>query len=176
MFRPQYIFFIIPKWVSFRNEMTFIPRSFLQKWLVSNKLYSGIMWQPVWTRSWTKHIPISCKITLKVFIPRASRCTLSQLRWSNNPLVYTSIFVTWAHTTQVIFTLKICIFERSNEKNHFSKTKIYFHKKTTPQLLGRIGLHNMKVGVNSNSGRLATIFQMSDVSSVSPLSIALKKC
>ena len=30
--------------------------------------------------------------------------------------------------------MKICIFERSNEKNHFSKTKIYFHKKTTPQL------------------------------------------
>ena len=28
---------------------------------------------------------------------------------------------------------KICIFERSNEKNDFSKTKIYFHKKTTPK-------------------------------------------
>ena len=25
--------------------------------------------------------------------------------------------------------MKICIFERSNEKNHFSKTKIYFHQK-----------------------------------------------
>ena len=28
------------------------------------------------------------------------------------------------HTTRVIFTVKICIFERSNEKIHFSKTKI----------------------------------------------------
>ena len=25
--------------------------------------------------------------------------------------------------------MKICIFEQSNEKNHFSKSKIYFHKK-----------------------------------------------
>ena len=40
-----------------------------------------------------------------------------------------SKFVTWAHTTRVIFTVKICIFERSNEKGHFSKTKIYFRKK-----------------------------------------------
>ena len=32
-------------------------------------------------------------------------------------------------TTWVIFTVIICIFERSNEKNHFSKTKIHFHKK-----------------------------------------------
>ena len=42
--------------------------------------------------------------------------------------------------------MKICIFERSNEKSHFSKAKIYFHKKTTPQLLEHIGLQNMKVG------------------------------
>ena len=56
------------------------------------------------------------------------------------------------HTTRVIFTVKICIFERSNEKSHFSKTKIYFHKKTTPQLLGHIGLPNMKVGVKANFG------------------------
>ena len=34
-----------------------------------------------------------------------------------------------------------CIFERSNEKNNFSKTKIYFHKKTISQLIGHIGLH-----------------------------------
>ena len=40
-----------------------------------------------------------------------------------------STFVTWGHTTRVIFTVKICIFERSNEKSNFSKTKIYFHKK-----------------------------------------------
>ena len=39
----------------------------IQKWLVSNKLYSGIMWQPVWTRSWTRLIPISSKRFLKVF-------------------------------------------------------------------------------------------------------------
>ena len=41
---------------------------------------------------------------------------------------------------------KICIFERLNEKSHFSKTEIYYHKKTTPQLLEHIGLQNMKVG------------------------------
>ena len=35
---------------------------------------------------------------------------------------------------------KICIFDRSNEKSHFSKTEIYFRKKTTPQLLEHIGL------------------------------------
>ena len=55
---------------------------------------------------------------------------------------------------------EICIFERSNEKNHFSKTKIYFHKKTTPQLLEHIGLQNMKVGEKTNFGRLATLFQI----------------
>ena len=32
------------------------------------------------------------------------------------------------HTTRVIFTVKICIFEQSNEKNHFSKTKIFSQK------------------------------------------------
>ena len=37
--------------------------------------------------------------------------------------------MTRGHTTRVIFTVKICIFERSNEKSHFSKTKIYFRKK-----------------------------------------------
>ena len=55
---------------------------------------------------------------------------------------------------------EICIFERSNEKSHFSKTKIYFRKKTTPQLLEHIGLQNMKVGEKKNFGRLATIFQI----------------
>ena len=55
-------------------------------------------------------------------------------------------------TTRVIFKVKICIFERSNEKNHFSKTKTYFHKKTTSQLLGHIRLRNMKVGVKENFG------------------------
>ena len=56
--------------------------------------------------------------------------------------------------------MKICIFERSNEKNHFSKTQINFYKKTTLQLLEHIGLQNMKVGVKTNFGRLATIFQI----------------
>ena len=40
-----------------------------------------------------------------------------------------SKFVTWGHTTRVIFRVKTCIFEWSNEKTHFSKTKIYFHNK-----------------------------------------------
>ena len=50
-----------------------------------------------------------------------------------------------SHNSGNHFTVKICIFERSNEKNNFSKTKIYFHKKTTPKLLGHIGLQNTKV-------------------------------
>ena len=37
---------------------------------------------------------------------------------------------------------------------------MYFHKKTTPQLLEHIGLQNMKVGVKTNFGRLAKIFQI----------------
>ena len=48
--------------------------------------------------------------------------------------------------------MKICIFELSNEKNLSSKTKIYFQQKTTPQLLGHIGLQNMKVGEKTNLG------------------------
>ena len=52
------------------------------------------------------------------------------------------------------------IFERSNEKSHFSKTKIYFRKKTTPQLLEHIGQQNIKVGEKTNFGRIATIFQI----------------
>ena len=39
-------------------------------------------------------------------------------------------------------------------KSHFSKTKIYFHKKTTPQLLEHIGLQNMKVRERKNLGDL----------------------
>ena len=80
--------------VSFWNEN---PNKLIQKWLVSNKPYSGIMWQPVWTRSWTKVIPISCKRPLKVFIPRASRFALLskyykfQEHWSNNPLLTASL-------------------------------------------------------------------------------------
>ena len=70
--------------------------------------------------------------------------------------------------------MKICIFERSNEKNHFSKTKIYFHKKTTPQLLGHIGLQNMKVGVKANFGWLAAVCVMHvDISSFKNLKVIL---
>ena len=50
--------------------------------------------------------------------------------------------------------MRICIFERSNEKSHFSKTKIHFHQKHTSKLLGHIGLQNMKVGEKSNFGDL----------------------
>ena len=45
-------------------------------------------------------------------------------------------------------------YSRSNEKNYFSKTKIYFRKKTTPQLLEHIGLQNIKVGGKTNLGDL----------------------
>ena len=48
--------------------------------------------------------------------------------------------------------VKICIFEWSNKRSHFLKTKIYFHKKTTPQLLEHIGLQNMKIGEKMNFG------------------------
>ena len=46
------------------------------------------------------------------------------------------------------------------KKSYFSKTEIYFHKKTTPQLSRHAGLQNMKVGVKSNSGWLTKIFQI----------------
>ena len=63
--------------------------------------------------------------------------------------------------------MKICIFERSNEKNHFSKRKIYFRKKSTPQLLGHIGLQSMKVEVKVDFGWLAAVCLMyADISSL----------
>ena len=65
-----------------------------------------------------------------------------------------------SHNSGNHFTVKICIFERSNEKNNFSKTKIYFHKKTSPQLKGHIKLQNVKVEMKTNFGRLAKIFQI----------------
>ena len=46
----------------------------------------------------------------------------------------------------------MCIFERSNEKNHFLKTKLNFYKKTTPQLLEHNGLQTVEVGVKANFG------------------------
>ena len=59
-----------------------------------------------------------------------------------------------------ISTVKICIFEWSNENNYFSKSNIHFHKKATPQVLGHIGLQSTKVRVKRNFGRLAKIFQI----------------
>ena len=35
-----------------------------------------------------------------------------------------------------------------------------FSQKSTPQLLEYIGLQNIKVGVKTNAGRLATVFQI----------------
>ena len=45
-------------------------------------------------------------------------------------------------------------------KKSFLENWNIFSQKTTPQLSGHIGLQNMKVGVKSNFGRLATIFQI----------------
>ena len=57
--------------------------------------------------------------------------------------------------------VEICIFERSNEKNHFLKTKIHiFTKKTTPQLLEHIGLQNMKLRAKANLGLLVAVCVM----------------
>ena len=71
--------------------------------------------------------------------------------------------MTRGHTTRVIFTVKICIFERSNEKSHFSKTKIYFHKKTAPHLSGHIGLQTMKVRVKTNLIVLASFVSREEI-------------
>ena len=76
--------------VSFWSENPYKP---IQKWLVSDKLYSGIMWH-----SWTKLIRYHViKRLLKVFIPRASRFALLskyckfQKCWCNNPLLTASL-------------------------------------------------------------------------------------
>ena len=71
--------------------------------------------------------------------------------------------MTRGHTTRVIFTVKSCIFERSNEKSHFSKTKIYFHKKTAPQLSGHIVLQTMKVRVKTNLIVLASFVSREEI-------------
>ena len=80
--------------------------------------------------------------------------------------------MTRGHTTRVIFTVKICIFERSNEKSHFSKTKIYFKKKTAPQLSGHIGLQTMKVGVKTNLIALASFVLREEITADGQLSEA----
>ena len=87
-----------------------------------------------------------------------------------------SKIVTRGHTARVILTVKICIFERSNEKNNFSKSEMYFHKKTTPKLLVHIGLQNMKVGGKANFEWLAAVCLMNvDISKQSGKSSRLLK-
>ena len=55
--------------------------------------------------------------------------------------------LTRGHTTRVIFTVKICNFSDRTRKVISRKLKyIFTKKKTAPQLLGDIGLQNMKVG------------------------------
>ena len=68
-----------------------------------------------------------------------------------------------SHNTGNIHGGNMHIWPVQRKKNHFSKTKIYFHTKTTPQILAHIGLQNMKVGVKSNFGRLAKIFQICSI-------------
>ena len=60
-----------------------------------------------------------------------------------------------ASLNKLIWCTLLCYLLCSGDKiDHFSKTKIYFHQKTTPQLLGLIGLQNMKVGEKTNFGDL----------------------
>ena len=80
--------------------------------------------------------------------------------------------MTRGHTTRVIFTVKICILERSNEKSHFSKTKIYLHKKTAPQLSGHIGLQIMKVRMKTNLIVLASFLSREKITADEQLSEA----
>ena len=49
-------------------------------------------------------------------------------------------------------TVKFAYLSGGTKKNHFSKSEIYFHKKTKPQLLGHIGLQYMKIGLKANFG------------------------
>ena len=58
------------------------------------------------------------------------------------------------HTNRVIFTEKFAYLSGRTKKIKFSKIKIIFYKKTTPQLLEHIGLQNMKVGEKTNLGDL----------------------
>ena len=59
-----------PEWV-FRSVMK-TPINSLRNDSFRINFTLVIMWQPVWTRSCTKLIRISCKRPLKVFVPRAS--------------------------------------------------------------------------------------------------------
>ena len=68
-----------------------------------------------------------------------------------------------SHNSGNIHGENVHIWAVQQKKNHFSKTKIYFDTKTIPQILAHIGLQNMKVGVKSNFGRLAKIFQICSI-------------
>ena len=59
-----------------------------------------------------------------------------------------------SHNSGNIQGEKFAYLSGRTKKNYFSKTKIYFHKTTTPQLLGHIGLQNIKVGEKTNLGDL----------------------
>ena len=80
--------------------------------------------------------------------------------------------MTRGHTTQVIFTVKICIFERSNEKVISRKLKYIFTKKTAPQLSGHIGLQTMKVRVKTNLIVLASFVSREEITADEQLSEA----
>ena len=54
--------------------------------------------------------------------------------------------------TEIPEVEKFAYLSGRTKKSNFSKTKIYFHKQTTPRSLGHIGLKNMKVGVKENFG------------------------
>ena len=56
--------------------------------------------------------------------------------------------------------VKIAYLSGRTKKIISRKIKYIFTKKTTPQLLGHIGLQNMKVGEKTNFGRLARGFQI----------------
>ena len=51
-------------------------------------------------------------------------------------------------------------FSALQRKKFISRKRKYVFTKTAPQLLGYIGLKNMKVGEKTNFGRVATIFQI----------------
>ena len=53
------------------------------------------------------------------------------------------IFVSRGRTTRVIITVKICIFERSNEKSQ-KKSFLENQAKAAPRLLGHNGLQILK--------------------------------
>ena len=48
----------------------------------------------------------------------------------------------------------------AERKISFLEKQNIFSQKNTPQLLGHIGLQNMKIGEKTNFGRLATLFQI----------------